>query len=225
MSLDRGSYKHLCLYTWDMVDLETGSILTPSQRKLLSTDDADMNSSTARSAKARIRQRLRAGMIDFDLVLRELDPSQIQRAFELRKPPTEEGSDEEIVLENGMASAIGMVYLAGLNRRTDVPDQDRPPELTYTRFIEKRAEKGLRVALNKLGRSVENIDVSIDIDLGEGFDELAGLEPPALAKYSETTLLQARLDGVISQDEFMAAMDEKERLVTRDTENTINGEE
>lgn len=210
---------------------ETGAILTPSQRNLLNTD-ADLSTSSGRTAKSRIRNRLRAGFIDQLLILRKLGYEDIQTALERRASPVsdrERGSpprqerQEEIALENGMAAAIGIVYLAGLERTGPTSTEDQNALPTNTRFVEKRAEKGIRMALNSLGRSTERIDVSIDVSLGEEFDELADLSPQALAEYSMAELQQAHLEGHITDQQFFGAMEEQGRVVVRD--NGPDGEE
>jgi hypothetical protein len=148
-------------------------------------------------------------MIDLDQVLRGLDPSEIQQALEVREVPEPGVYGEEAKLENGMAAAIGMMYLAGLERYGAQSGQGAPADLTYTRFVEERAKKGIRMVLNQLGVSTESVNVDIDIELGEEFDELAGLEASDLAEYSMSELLQAHQAGTIDNEQFMAAMDAK----------------
>lgn len=192
------------------------ALLTARQRSVL-RQEVDISDRGVRASHSRMRERLRATMQDFDLVLRHMEASHIQRALERRAgvpdrksgeapPPAER---EEIQLENGMASAISIVYLAEIERRAPLSAQDRTDLLTDARGVEARAEKGIRIALNRLGVSTESVDVDIDITLGEEFDHFAELDVAALAEYSMTELLQAHQAGTIDHDQFMAAMSEK----------------
>lgn len=209
------------------MNTEVGAMLTPSQRELLNTG-GDLNTSTGRSARERIRNRLRVGFIDQLTILRKLSYRDIQTALERRAhPPLDKTRgfsltteyQEEIGLENGMAAAIGIVYLAGLERNAPMSEEDQTALPIHTSFVEKRAEKGVRMALNRLGRSTQRVDVSIDISLGEEFDELADLSSQALAEYSMTELQQAHLEGVITDQQFFRAMEKQGRVILPDDES------
>lgn len=189
------------------------AMLTSRQRGVI-TGEADIGPRGKRSSRARIRARLRAGFADCHLILQNMGVDDIKTALEQREPPTP-GSGEEAALENGMASAIGLIHLAGLDRITRPPSKEtgtRKP-FTDTRFVEARATKGIRLALNRLGMSVETVDVNIDITVGEEFAGLDDLDAAELAEYSESTLLQARQEGAIERGQFMDAMDEKGRVL------------
>lgn len=200
------------------------ALLTSRQRKILQ-GEADITPRAERAARARIRERLRATIQDFTILSSGLDPQDIKKALARRaSPPSdrERGTplpaevQEEIRLENGLADAIGIAYLAGLERSSHRPDTD-------VRFVEGRAEKGIRRALNQLGRSVKIIDVKVDIELGEEFDDLTGLTAAELAEYSMAELQQAHLDGAITDEQFFEAMEKQGRVVFRDDEPADEG--
>lgn len=199
------------------------ALLTPRQRKVL-RKETDISDRGKRAARARMRERLRTTMMDFHLILQGLDPQSIQSALERRAAPSigEGPGDhspevrEEILLENGLAAAIGVVFLAELERSPPLTAEDRIDMLTDTRRLEKRTEKGVRVALNRLGVSARSVDATVDIELGEEFDELDNRDVDELAKLSTTELLQAHQSGTIDSDRFMTAMEKKG--LTRDEE-------
>lgn len=204
---------------------QPASVLTPRQRRyLLEGAPDDMTPAAERAMRSRIRGRLRAGMADFDLVLNHLTPKDIQTALERRTYPKrgerEQGTplspefQKEVQLENGMAAVIGLIFLASLERT----GKEDGGDLTRTNFLRGRIKKGIRLALNALDVSVQQVIVDLVIELGREYSELADLEPPELAKYSETELLQARLDDAITNEQFMAAMNEKGLTVEREGE-------
>lgn len=201
------------------------ALLTNAQRGYL-RGEKEYRPSVEEEVRRRIRNRLRATMQDFVLVLRNLDVQDIQTALERRAglADRERGEtipspeQEEIRLENGMAAAIGVVYLAGLERSPPASAQAEDDLLTYTKFVVKRAEKGVRMALNRIGVSTESVDVNIDIELGQEFDALAGLDTSELAEYSMTELLQAHQAGTIDHDQFMGAMNKKGMVFPPDEE-------
>jgi hypothetical protein len=177
-------------------DLDVGSVLTPSMRAYLKGEsDIESGSSHARMVESRIRSRIRRGFMDCDLILRHLDTEDIQTALELDK-------DDHVLLDNGVSAAIGMIYLGYI---------ERGPigESSEWGGFEKRAEKGIRMALNHLNASVKRVDVDVDVELGAAFGDMGDLDAEALAEYSPSELLQALQAGAIDNEQFMVAMDAK----------------
>lgn len=195
-------------------------ILSVDDRKMLMGEKEYKHRQSKVNAKSRIRSRLRMGILDLYLILREMDPEDIQKALERRADQAGDSRDrgeplpvevqEEIQLENGMAAAVGIVHLAGLERNRRSP--------TDIRFVEGKVKKGIRMALNVLNLSAKQVIVNLTIEQGEEFDALADLDPTELAAYSMTELQQAHLDGAITDEQFFGAMEEQGRLMNRTDE-------
>lgn len=172
------------------------SILTPDQRDWLrgERDDIEPGGASERMMKSRIRTRLRMGIVDCYLILRRLDPEDIQTALQVDR-------DDFILFDNGVKAAMGILFLSFLKRGEgrDQPELWRFAEDSF----EERAKQGIRMALNQLGENVERVNVTVEIERGEDFGEL---DMDKLGQYSSDTLFQALNAGVITEEQFADAI-------------------
>ncbi|MDG5821839.1 hypothetical protein [Natronococcus sp. A-GB7] len=155
-------------------------------------------------------------MEDFSILLQRADPEDIQKALELRASDLEERT-AELETERGLSSAIGVVYLACLDRdgSTIWLDDDTPEGRTF----EKRANSGIRDAINRLGVTVKDVTTSLEVERGGPFDKLPNLSPKELAdEYSMMELQRAHLNEIITDEQFFGAMEEQGRIVQQGDE-------
>jgi len=163
-----------------------------------------MSDASERMTRSRIRDRLREGMLDLNLLLRHMDPSDIQTALESRVS-TADDMPAEAELRDGLASAIGVVYLACRDRQGTA----QSPEESDNRIFLDCSDRGVRIALNRLGMTVDDVETTLDIDMGTPFPELGTLPPAELATYSMEELFHAKDRGDITKEQFDLAVEEK----------------
>lgn len=161
------------------------SLLTPSQRAYLRGDREDVSDGNKRAIRRRIRNRLKAGIMDCHMIVNQLPLDDIETG--LQEP---EVSDGEVYKPVGSAvsSLAALVYLKARSYEAD-PAQS----------IEVDIRHGIADALGRLGVSTQTIDVTIDIETGP---DLADLADEDLAELSRDTLLQLLNAGEISQEDF-----------------------
>ena len=165
-----------------------------------------------RSARARIRERIRAGVLDATLILEKLPPEHIQQALQLH-------SEDDPALETAVSNLLGMIYLAYVDQETfDVDDPGvviAPGSwsggLDEGWYFAWHAERGITAALNRLGVIVDDVDVDVDIDRGEEISKLGDLDTSELAEYPDSTLVQAWNAGRITDGQFADAIKAKDR--------------
>lgn len=174
-------------------DSTPSSLLTPRQREIL-RGERDIGDRGKRAARARIRERIRAGVLDATLILEssEIPTKDIQTALEIRdlpeKTPPENVGD--LSIEAGISDTIGLLYLANIIKEelaytekggltpgnldeTPIPSDSLINQLHEGWYFERRIEKGLTHALHQSGTLVDGVDVTIDITRGERFEEAA----------------------------------------------------
>lgn len=163
------------------------ALLTPRQREFLSTDEHDMTARGERSARARIRDRIDAGLDDLGLLAEH--------------PDLDEFVDADDSLASQLRSTVAFVYRAGEMADLDVD------ELIEEGIVEGR--RGHAGVLLKRFR-----DDPDSLTLGE-FRELQLSGKLTRDVYSEVTRGDVRAPiGNVSEDEFgrvLRALDEEAR--------------
>lgn len=193
-------------------DKSTGSILTPSQREFLREQDDDARSeASARMTRKRIRNRLRLAPIDLATILRTLPDKDLDKAFlepvyteYMRHDPKKNISDALGVLYLGSVATKDGQGIRGLDSvRTTQTFKQSP--LIRTQSFENRAAKGIKNALVRRGLDVNNVSVSVELEV-EG--ELTSAKRD-LSEIPSTDMEQLRLAGEISEKEYIREMNSR----------------
>lgn len=154
--------------------------------------------------KARIRQRLRAGISDIALLIEELDIDEIRKTFN-DEPTVATDLVALAVLAEEFSVDVSMGQLEydpeKGHQLADGPDE---PEVTIV--------AGTRKAFQKLGVSLETIEVIIE--RGRPLDALAGEE---LADLSDAELGQLFQSERITREQMSDALREKNAQRLQDT--------
>lgn len=186
------------------------SLLTETQREFLRASESEREEKYSKQQRSyhrqNIHERLRAGIPDFSIILHNLPPEEIEQALEIREIGGR-GDPGDLILEIGVADAVGVAHIAY---------RDRDLGRSEGEFIAKRVEKGIQNALNRLGKTVRSVDVSLEVDVGEDIDSFGGRGPEELAEFSIYELQQVLTEDRITPEQFMAAMEKKG--LTRDEE-------
>ena len=167
-------------------------VLTRNDRDWIINRPEDLNESTERQKRQRIRDRLHQTILDFPIILDYMDYEDVKRAFQSRDE-IELGS--VLHISNGIGSTIAVLYLALID---EAPDQNTPEGWQFARLI----ESGIEDAIVRTGVSVEDVSVTIDIERGERLKDITG----NLADQPRDTLLQMFRGGVITENELADAL-------------------
>lgn len=196
---------------------ETGAILTPTQRERLINGSEEVSSATLRMTRRRVRERIGFAMHDFSTILEYLPHDDLDQAFI-------EPIDRVGVLtkpRERIADALGVIYLGSLAKDETVGATGLGTVQTETGFIKspltktgsfkRRAEKGIEKALKRRGISVNDVNISIELDV-EG--EIEEVPEDELEQRSLHELEELRMAGAITQEQYMEIM--RERLELED---------
>lgn len=203
-------------------------MLTEKQRAYLvdgaAAIDADEQSQKTRNYRANIRQRVKDALADFDTLAATLEERDIEQIFhdpqysgQLRESdrlqrrtghePDPYAALEETPSVNYIPSVIAFLYLGTIQERkapSRVPDHENP-FADDPRFFADLVETGIeRAYTHRRNQVVEELTVSIDLELGPTADEL---NPDDLAGLSHAELGALLDTGEISIDEFLEASD------------------
>lgn len=200
---------------------EQGALLSPKQRAYLKGEwgggsGADTDRARAKRARAldgRIRTRVRWGMYDFILLLGQLAADQRARIFNEKASRNDErGLVGTVPIVNTIIDALGFFFLvlADLDddsTATSSHEFDNKYDAAAEKFGELLAE-GITRAFTRVGESVENVEVAINIDRGESLSDLA--DQP-LTEHSERVLTQLLEAEKITPAEYGEVMQERVR--------------
>lgn len=182
------------------------SVLTPAQRRYLARENGgaeypngeEPSPAAKRAMRTRIRERLQTALLDFSHILEYADPDDISESF----TPLDEFKEETVIDRVGSAvpGVIGVLYLGGLE--TEMKGVEVGQNEGW--HFEGTVEAGIERALNRVGVSVRNVSVNIDIDRGEDLDDLAEGD---LSELSPRELRQLLLAEKITSEELGQAME------------------
>lgn len=167
------------------------ALLTEAQRLFYLTDE-DRKPATERSMRRRIRERVRAGVIDFSILLEHMDPDDIERAFSVGD--LEPG--KPIPILNGINSAFGLFYL-GVTPKGEEENLD-----PYIQHV----GAGIREGVARRGKSINELEVRGEIEVGASLEEVAQGD---LSEVPLRTLKQLLFAEEITETEFSEAVIEK----------------
>lgn len=177
------------------------ALLTAKQRDFLLGNRDDISQTNKRATRRRIRQRLKVGVLDCQLIANEFAVDDIRTA--LSEPATADGEVLQPV-GSAISSLATLLYLHANGSETEPSEQTLSVQLT-----EPKVEAGIRRALRRLGYSAENIDVNITVETPRDLTALADGEE--LSELSQDTLQQLLNAGEISNEEFAeAVLEQKE---------------
>lgn len=177
------------------------ALLTDKQRDFLLGNRDDISQTNRRATRRRIRRRLKAGVLDCQLIANEFAVDDIRTALD--EPAVADGEVLQPV-GSAVSSLVTLLYLHTNGSEAEPNEQTISVQLT-----EAKAEAGIRRALRRLGYSAENIDVDIAVETPRDITALAdGEELSELPQDTLQTLLNA---GEISNEEFAeAVLEQKE---------------
>lgn len=175
------------------------ALLTDKQRDFLLGNRDDMTKSNKRATRRRIRQRLKVGVLDCQLIATEFGVDDIMTALD--EPATADGEVLQPV-GSAISSLATLLYLHASGSETEPSEQTISVQLT-----EAKTEAGIQRALRRLGYSPETIDVDITVETPRDITALADEEE--LSELSRDTLQQLLYAGEISDEEFAEAVLER----------------
>lgn len=185
------------------------SVLTPHHRQYLM---GCLDPANEADYRRQILDGLHLSVFDFYLILREFGIDDIRKAFQEREKQARAATvlDESEDLEPEILQKFGTALpsLFGLPYIQLYEDERKADNQPLGWRMEMEIELGIQRALNRLGKSVENVDVEIEIDLGDSLEDLAHGD---LADLDHSTLSQLNQSGHISDDEFAEAWVEIKR--------------
>lgn len=190
----------------DVENSLSGSILTPTQRDYLRSDDDDRSDANRRMIRKRIRNRLGIGMVDLSTILRHLGDEDLDSAFIER---IHYGNGAIRNSKKHIPDAVGVLYLGSIARKESLGIRGLESVRTEDRYLqtplvnplafENRAAEGIERALVRRGIDVNSVSVRVDIDVA-GSLEREGLD---LSEVSSRVLERLKLAGEISEKEFV----------------------
>lgn len=179
---------------WD--DLPS-ALLTPNQRRML-RGEADLTKRGERSARSRIRERLRASIFDMQLIVSALDIDDIDDALtEPDEYEPELGSSPPLL--GALPPLATIVYLASTR---DGDEENIPPFLHHV-------GEGMKIGVNRRGKTVEDCEIEGELQVGEPLDERARGD---LSELPEHVLKQLLMADEITSDEYSEAWKAKQEV-------------
>ena len=185
-----------------MAPKRRSSVLTDKHRKYLL---GRMEPSNESEYRGRIRDGVYMSVFDYHLLLNELPIDDIRRALSAPEPEIDdddvtdlEDSEPDVLHKFGTAlpSLFGLPYIKLF------PEEQQAENQPLGWRMESYVERGIMRALNRMGESYTNVNVEIEIELGESLEDLADRD---LAELDHATLSQLREGGHISDDQFAEA--------------------
>lgn len=170
-------------------------ILTQSDREYL-RGERELTEGAEYNTRRRIYRRLRSGVLDATLIFQRLPEGDIRKAFRV--------ADDQGVGPSSIATArtnlLALLHLSGCL----IEGQD-----VGTEGFGRQLEKGIERSFGRQGREVKRVSVTIDVEIG---DDIEDLSPADLAqRFPIARLREMLVAGVISDEEFTQAWEEKTR--------------
>jgi hypothetical protein len=148
-------------------------------------------------------------IFDYHLILNEMDLEDVREGLQERENKISDEDVREIEdaepkvlqeLRTALPSLFGVPYLQIYTE--EKPAVDNNEDLGLGWQMESYVQHGIERALNRMGEGFRNVNVSIEIDLGDPLEEVASKD---LTELDHHTLRQLRRVGHISNDEFAEA--------------------
>lgn len=166
------------------------ALLTPSQRDLLK-GEPDISARGERAARSRIRDRLRASILDLQLIVSALPLDDIDDALtEPDEYEPEPGSAPP--LANSLPALAAILYLA-------TTQEGEEEDLLV--FVDSAA-RGVETAVNRRGKTVEDHEVDWHLEVGDSLEEQARGD---LSELPEHVLKQLLVAEEITSDQYTEA--------------------
>lgn len=168
------------------------ALLTPSQRDFL-RGETGLSKRGERSARSRIRERLRAGFLDAPIIFRNLPHKDIKTALGVVDAHTV-GPPE---IATARINMLALIHLAGcLNDGVD----------DGTEGLEGQIRQAISMSLAEQGMEAKSLSVNIEVEPTEVDDDLT---PAEMAKeYSPQQLHDLAAAGTIDEETFTQVWDE-----------------
>lgn len=175
----------------DVPDFGMSALLTENQRKYLTGEsDIEAKSAQERAIRARIRNRLYQSVLDLGLLQQHLEHRDSAKAFE---DPS--GTLISATIHDNIDSALGLLLEGAIeNRGGDIESVGQTEEI-----LEDVLEEALTIVYLSRGQSVDQVRVSLDVDLGESLDEIAQED---LEQLRPEELRQLAITGRISFEKY-----------------------
>jgi hypothetical protein len=164
-----------------------------------------MEPSNESEYRERIRDGLYMSIFDYYLLLNELPIDDIRRALSEPKPEADDADVTDIEdLEPDVLRKFGTALpsLFGLPYIKLFPEEQQAENQPLGWRMESYVERGIMRALNRMGKGYTEVNVDIEIQLGESLEDLADGD---LTELDRATLSQLRKGGYISDDQFAEA--------------------
>lgn len=176
-------------------DERPAALLTNAQRAYL-RGEKEYRPSAERDVRQRIRERLRAGIFDLQMIVSLIPLTDLDKA--LTEPVDELEPGMTMPLTNAMSALPALIYL---NHRETEPKTKGRPDGWRTAYD---IEEGIKTALARMGVGYETIEVDIRVERGRDLDEIEG----DLANLDRDELGQLHRAGVIDTSEFADALED-----------------
>lgn len=170
------------------------ALLTNAQRAYL-RGEKEYSASAERDLRARIRERIRATIVDLSLLLDTTDPEELEQSLDL----VEQREAHLDGVSAGLTDGIAFLFAANAAayRGNDVTD----PEMYETLVAES-----VRRTCRHAGVAADRVAVDVEI---EGATPLEEFKVEDLADMPLSALRQRYLAGLISEEQFDRALDAK----------------
>jgi|APHM01.1.fsa_nt_gi hypothetical protein len=183
-------------------DDDISALLSSSQRAYLASGEdsgIDEKSARERTVRSRIRKRLRRSIFDLGLLHATAESRDIRKAFDNGEIFNSTTSAIALIFD-GLARAAGSSSdMSSSGEESTAEHVDRKS----IRMFEEYVEGGVEALYLQRGIELEDINVSIDIDLGREIDEIYAEELSQLDVDELTMLLQT---GRITQEEYLSEL-------------------
>ncbi|OIB55738.1 hypothetical protein [Natrialba sp. SSL1] len=175
----------------DVPDFGMSALLTKNQRKYLNgKSDIEKKSAQERAVRARIRNRLYQSIVDLGLLHQHLEHRDLAKAVE-----DPNGVPISASIHDNIDAALALLL--------DGAIENRGGNIKYVGQTEETLEKILEKALTTMylshGQSVEQVNVDLNVNIGESLDEIAEKE---LEQLQPEELRQLAITGHIPFEKY-----------------------
>lgn len=168
--------------------------LTVADREYLIADDLDLDVTVERQKRYRIRNRLRASILDIALVISKLPLDDTDKALsEPEDYEPEPGSKPPLL--NSLPSLATLAFLA-------LSSEETGGETDITRFL-AIVEKGIQHAVTRRDKTIDTLELEGHLEYG---DPLTEVDHDNLAELPRRQLNQLHSVGLITDEEFAEAI-------------------
>lgn len=192
------------MYGPDDDDSAPSAVLTDRQRRWITGEIDDISGGAERAMKARIRERIEAGIFDINLLMQQHSVEELEKA--LSEPDWYEEDVAHVPpLEDAISALAGLIYLRAHELERELGQREDDDSDGQRTALHVRG--GIDMALGRLGVAARDIDVEINVNRGEDLDTL--VKRGELADVSEIQLAQLKQEGKIDGETFSEVMIER----------------